>query len=75
MPPTTTTTTTAAAAAAAAAAAELNAATFPNGSANSSPALAKAMVPKKLIKRAPLRVSFMVESRIIFPSKEPFWKV
>ena len=59
--------------AAAANAAALSAASTPAGSAYSSPAAAvsaKALAPKKLIVRPPLRASFKVKSRTVFPSTE-----
>ena len=60
-------------AAAASNAAALSAASTPAGSAYSSPAAAvsaKALAPKKLIVRQPLRASFKVKSRTVFPSTE-----
>ena len=61
---------------AAANAAALSAATTPAGSAYSSPAVSvKGLAPKKLLVRQPLKASFKIKSRTVFPSTEQPVKV
>jgi hypothetical protein len=60
----------------AAAAAALSAAMTPNGSSSSSPAFVKkAIAPKELIHREPIRASFKVQARTIYTSKKALIKV
>ena len=61
---------------AAANAAALSAAPTPAGSAYSSPAVSvKGLAPKKLLVRQPLKASFKIKSRTVFPSTERAVKV
>ena len=61
---------------AAANAAALSAAPTPAGSAYSSPAVSvKGLAPKKLLVRQPLKASFKIKSRTVFPSTEQLVKV
>ena len=56
--------------------AALSAATTPAGSAYSSPAVSvKGLAPKKLLVRQPLKASFKIKSRTVFPSTEQPVKV